>query len=239
MAPVAPSSFLTQTNGIMNTNAVVGPNTLLVGISSTGAGSHGWLNGPTVASQVLRFNGTNLVWSKDSVIFPVISTGTADGAANAMLGLTNLGNSATARFVSSTGNAVHAITPTIGTAYAGLFEGNVHVTGDIKKTYRTGSTPQNAVPVAYASVALNGQVRSGSSNMGTVVWNGSDYEVDILGEIYNPISHIVNVTANSTATTPVPVVPLTSLRGNRLIITFYTLAGAKTQTDFHFTVMKP
>jgi hypothetical protein len=239
MAPVSPSSFFTQTDALMNTNAVVGPNTLLVGISSTGAGSQGWLNGPTAASQVLSYNGNNLVWSKDSVLFPVITTGTANGAANAMMGLTNLGDATTARFVSSTGNAVHAITPTIGTAYAGLFEGNVHVTGDIKKTYRAGSAPQNAVPVAYASVALNGQVRSGSANMGTVAWNGNDYEIDILGEVYNPISHIVNVTANTVSTTPVPVVPLTSLRGNRLVITFYTLAGATTQSDFHFTVMKP
>ena len=156
-----------------------------------------------------------------------------------MLGLTNLGNSATARFVSTTGNAVHAITPTIGTAYAGLFEGNVHITGDIKKTYRAGSTPQSAAPVAFASVALNGQVRSGSANMGTVVWNGTDYEIDILGEVYNPIAYIVNVTPNTSTATPIPVVPVTSLRGNRLIVTFFTLAGATTQADFHLKVMKP
>ncbi len=94
---------------------------------------------------------------------------------------------------------------------------------------------RNAGPIAYATVAENGTVYSGTPNV-SVAWNASGaYEVTIANENYNFRSYTTVVTVSGSA----PVVATTNSNSNKLVIFLSDLTGAKVQRSFQFVVYKP
>ena len=93
----------------------------------------------------------------------------------------------------------------------------------------------NAAPIAYATVAENGSVYSGTPNV-SVAWNPSGaYEVTIANEYYNFRSYTTVVTVNGSA----PVIATANSNNNMLVIFLSDLKGAKVQRSFQFVVYKP
>ena len=93
----------------------------------------------------------------------------------------------------------------------------------------------NAAPIAYATVADDGTVYSGTPNV-SVAWNAlGAYEVTIAGENYNFRSYTTVVTVNGSA----PVIATTNSSSSKLMIFLSDLAGAKVQRSFQFVVYKP
>jgi hypothetical protein len=97
------------------------------------------------------------------------------------------------------------------------------------------SADRNAGPIAYATVAENGTVYSGTPNV-SVAWNAAGaYEVTIANENYNFRSYTTVVTVNGSA----PVIATTNSNSNLLVIFLTDLKGAKVQRSFQFLVYKP
>ena len=93
----------------------------------------------------------------------------------------------------------------------------------------------NAVPIAYATVAENGAVYSGTPNV-SVAWNYlGAYEVTIENENYNFRSYTTVVTVSGSA----PVIATTNSNDNKLVIFLSDLTGAKVRRCFQFVVYKP
>ena len=94
---------------------------------------------------------------------------------------------------------------------------------------------RNAGPIAYATVAENGTVYSGTPNV-SVAWNAlGAYEVTIANEYYNFRSYSTVVTVSGSE----PVIATTNSNGNKLVIFLSDLKGAKVQRCFQFVVYKP
>ncbi len=94
---------------------------------------------------------------------------------------------------------------------------------------------RNAGPIAYATVAENGTLYSGTPNV-SVVWNPSGaYEVTIANENYNFRSYTTVVTVNGAS----PVIATTNSNSTKLVIFLSDLSGAKVQRAFQFVVYKP
>jgi len=90
-------------------------------------------------------------------------------------------------------------------------------------------------PVAFATVAEDGTVYSGTPNV-SVAWNAlGAYEVTIANENYNFRSYTTVVTVSGSA----PVIATTNSSGNKLVIFLSDLQGAKVQRCFQFVVYKP
>ena len=97
------------------------------------------------------------------------------------------------------------------------------------------ASDRNAGPIAYATVAENGTVYSGTPNV-SVSWNPSGaYEVTIANENYNFRSYTTVVTVNGSA----PVIATTNSSNNMLVIFLSDMTGAKVQRSFQFVVYKP
>jgi hypothetical protein len=94
---------------------------------------------------------------------------------------------------------------------------------------------RNAGPIAYATVAENGTVYSGTPNV-SVAWNAlGAYEVTIANEYYNFRSYSTVVTVSGSE----PVIATTNSNSNKLVIFLSDLKGAKVQRCFQFVVYKP
>jgi hypothetical protein len=92
-----------------------------------------------------------------------------------------------------------------------------------------------AGPIAYATVADDGTVYSGTPNV-SVAWNANGvYEVTIANENYNYHSYSTVVTVNG----PAPVIATANSNNNKLVIFLSDLKGAKVQRSFQFVVYKP
>jgi len=94
---------------------------------------------------------------------------------------------------------------------------------------------RNAGPIAYATVADDGTIYSGTPNV-SVAWNAlGAYEVTIADENYNFHSYSTVVTVNGSA----PVIATVNSNNNKLVIFLSDLKGAKVQRSFQFVVYKP
>jgi hypothetical protein len=92
-----------------------------------------------------------------------------------------------------------------------------------------------AGPIAYATVAENGKVYSGTPNV-SVSWHELGvYEVTIEGENYNFRSYSTVVTANGAA----PIIATANSNNGKLVIFLTDMKGAKVQRSFQFVVYKP
>ena len=93
----------------------------------------------------------------------------------------------------------------------------------------------NAGPIAYATVAEDGTVYSGTPNV-SVAWNTFGvYEVTIANENYDFRSYSAVVTVSGSA----PVIATTNSKNNKLVIFLTDMKGAKVQRCFQFVVYKP
>lgn len=127
------------------------------------------------------------------------------------------------------------------TTYAGLFEGNLAVSGgDIMRVYQSGTTSseKRAMPIAYGSVGMNGASTAGTQNY-ACFWdvNTRQYFITIHQEAYSSNGY---VTVANAVNTMEPIIINTSQVGaDMLAIACYNLQGQKIQSPFHFMVYKP
>ncbi len=119
--------------------------------------------------------------------------------------------------------------------YAGYFEGNVKVEGEIKKTV-SGGTMERATPIAYAFIGSDGLKDSGTPNVSST-WNAGSqyYEITISGESYFYNTYVTTITlGGSTAG-----VARTSSVSGKLLVYIYNLSGTLMQSNFQFVTYKP
>ena len=119
--------------------------------------------------------------------------------------------------------------------YAGYFEGNVKVEGEIKKTV-SGGTMERATPIAYAFIDSSGTKASGTPNVSST-WNAGSqyYEITISGESYFYNTYVTAITiGGSTAG-----VARTSSVSGKLLVYIYNLSGTLMQSSFQFVTYKP
>jgi len=94
---------------------------------------------------------------------------------------------------------------------------------------------RNPGPIAYATVAEDGTIYSGTPNV-SVAWNAfGAYEVTIANENYDFRSYSAVVTVSGSA----PVIATTNSKNNKLVIFLTDMKGAKVQRSFQFVVYKP
>jgi hypothetical protein len=93
---------------------------------------------------------------------------------------------------------------------------------------------RNSGPIAYATVAENGEVYSGTPNV-SVSWSPlGAYEVTIANENYNFRSYTTVVTVNGAS----PVIATTNSNSGMLVIFLSDLKGTKIQRSFQFVVYR-
>lgn len=116
---------------------------------------------------------------------------------------------------------------------AGYFEGDVHVTGQIK-TSVSGGIIERATPIAYAYINSDGTVSTGTPNV-SCTWNAasSRYEITIDGESYYYNNYVTVVTLQSLG------VAKTGSIGGMLAVNIYNLSGTPMQSGFQFVTYKP
>jgi len=127
-----------------------------------------------------------------------------------------------------------------GSGPAGLFEGDVHVSGDITKAY-TSTTSSAAVPIAYGYVEYDGDLSTGTPNV-SVSWNStlSQYEISITGERYVIGNYITVVTPSPVSEfKTVPCFPRVGSSNLKLTVQLFDLDGDKVRSDFQFVTYKP
>jgi hypothetical protein len=117
------------------------------------------------------------------------------------------------------------------TGNAGVFVGDVQVSGKISKTY--GSTPSQAIPIAFGYVDASGALISGTSNVTTSLV-GTTYRIAIAGEAYFFANYAPSVTPVDS-----PRIASTGSVSNQLTVSFVDLAGAPATSRFYFVVYKP
>ena len=144
--------------------------------------------------------------------------------------------------ISDSGIAIKGIAATSngGNPYAGYFQGKLHVTGDITKTYNPASPTgeRRAMPIAYGSINAVGLILSGTPNF-TARWDAAEqqYVLTINNEIYVPTTYVTTVAPNGVN---YPVIPVTgNVPNDALGIRMFNLAGQSIQCNFHFVVYKP
>ncbi len=119
--------------------------------------------------------------------------------------------------------------------YAGLFTGDVRITGDVTQQYAFGSYDL-ATPIAYGYISGSGAVASGTPNF-SCTWNaGSDrYEIEIDNESYffNDYVTVVTVNANN-------VQARVSSSGGRMLVYLERISDqSRTTGNFQFVTYKP
>ncbi len=116
--------------------------------------------------------------------------------------------------------------------FAGYFEGNVKVDGEIKKTV-SGGTMERATPIAYAFINSDGSVQSGTPNV-SCTWTGTRYEITISGESYFYNTYVTVVTLSGDTG-----VARTDSSGGMLVVNVCNLSGVTMQSRFQFITYKP
>jgi hypothetical protein len=121
---------------------------------------------------------------------------------------------------------------------AGRFEGDVHTTGRITKTYTSGTSSQ-AIPIAYAAVNSGGSVLPNASTPNVTATFDSvnkRYVITIADEAYD-------VNTYATMATPIngsaPRFISTQSSGGKLLVKIFDLTGAAVQNPFTFATFKP
>ncbi len=115
----------------------------------------------------------------------------------------------------------------------------LHVVGNtlIDGTLKTGNHTSSAVPVAYGSIASDGSISSGTSNVLSCVWSGTyeRYEITIDGESYYGPTYPTVVTTTGSS----PAIARTGSVSSKLLVFIYNLSGDQIQTAFSFVIYKP
>ncbi|MEX0782014.1 MAG: hypothetical protein WD557_05140 [Dehalococcoidia bacterium] len=141
---------------------------------------------------------------------------TQSGAGAAIRGTANLGGVG-GNLSGSTGLVV------AGTTFAINATGNVQVDGEITKDFGTNQFA-NAGPIAYATIANDGDVESGTANV-TSAWVEAEdrYEITIAGEDATATGYVVNVT---------PQAKVVALWGAEDDVFFVQLIPSEEDADF-------
>ena len=116
----------------------------------------------------------------------------------------------------------------------------LHVVGTISKAYTTGTSNQ-AVPIAYATIDLNGTVTAGTPNV-SALWDSGNqrYAITIAGETYSTTTHVTTVTPIVTGA-PEALFATTSSGSGQLRIRIMSVSTGTTglQRPFQFITYKP
>jgi hypothetical protein len=112
---------------------------------------------------------------------------------------------------------------------------DVIVTNTVRHAFAAGASPDLIHPIAYGNVSSSGSIQWGTPNLSSV-WNSSAsrYEITIDGESYSFISY-------TTVVTPVGlslITPVTFSSSGKLLVSLFTSAGTRTQSDFGFVVYR-
>lgn len=118
--------------------------------------------------------------------------------------------------------------------YAGNFQGDVLVSGEIWKRYAP-NTRDPAAPLAYAFVMSNGAIMANTPNVANCVWNSTygRYEITIAGESYYYTDYVTVVSPASSL-----IAHVASISGKLLVYTRNS-AGDPVQGSFQFITYKP
>lgn len=119
--------------------------------------------------------------------------------------------------------------------YAGLFTGDVRISGDVTKQYAFGSYDL-AAPIAYGYISSSGTVASGTPNF-SCVWNSSTqvYEIQIDDESYFFNDYVTVVTVNAAN-----VQARVSSSGGRMLVYLERISDqTRTTGNFQFVTYKP
>lgn len=147
-------------------------------------------------------------------------------------------------FYTNTGTSLTEKMRVLGSGYVGIgtpapqakldVNGDIHTTGEFTKEFTTG-TNNHATPIAYAFIAKNGAVASGTPNVSST-WDALQkyYKITISGENYSYSSYVTVVTPCGG-----PYVASTSSGNGKLIVSIYDLTGSKVQGYFQFVTYKP
>ena len=129
---------------------------------------------------------------------PAVDAYTTGTGQAGWFGVNNASNSGPALegTTNGTGSALKATNT--GTGRAGEFNGNVHITGTLTKTY--GTSTFNISPVAFGIIDENGVIKKGSPNVVSCVYDTTDreFEVAFSGLTYNASDFITSVTCIGT-----------------------------------------
>ncbi|PCI09658.1 hypothetical protein COB72_05865 [bacterium] len=124
--------------------------------------------------------------------------------------------------------------------YAGDFSGDVlartdlRVQGEPTRDYAFNS-PSPIGPLAYGSVALAGNLNSGTANI-SVSWDagGSQYIVSVMGESMNFSTHIVSITVVDTAE---PRVATFTASGGNLLVKIWDINSGNIAVQDNFSIV--
>ena len=119
--------------------------------------------------------------------------------------------------------------------YAGLFTGDVRISGDVTQQYAFGSYDL-ATPIAYGYISSAGAVSSGTPNF-SCIWNASTqvYEIEIDDESYFFNDYVTVVTVNGSN-----VQARVSSAGGRMLVYLERISDqTRTTGNFQFVTFKP
>jgi hypothetical protein len=177
---------------------------------------------------------------------PLYSRSTAAGGTG-LWGESNNGTGVLGFSTSGPGISGHSVSGTgvhgsSNSGYAGNFDGDVQVLGELTREYSPGTT-NRAGPIAYAYVYASGTAVSGTPNL-TSTYNSeaSRYEITIADEFYINYNYVAVVTPAYSVTPSgagSPIIPRTYSGGAKLVVYLYNLSGALVTSDFQVVVYKP
>jgi hypothetical protein len=118
-------------------------------------------------------------------------------------------------------------------SYAGYFDGSLHVTSKITKSYTTG-TRNNAIPIAYGFINANGVPTNGTHNF-SMYYDSLNHRYELV--VSSPLSYYTMVV------TPVSDTPrVASVYGSdmpsRIYVYIWTLGGSTVPCQFNFILYK-
>ena len=117
--------------------------------------------------------------------------------------------------------------------YAGLFGGDIHVSGEATKNY--SSSPSPMAPVAYGFINSSGSVGSATANL-SAVWNSSlsQYEVTIAGESIAFSTHTSIVTVVDSSE---PHVATTNVSGGKILVKIWDINSGNIAVADNFQIV--
>ncbi len=120
-----------------------------------------------------------------------------------------------------------------GGGYAGYFEGNVKVEGDLSPMEHNSPS----LPIAFGTIDEDGDLLSGTDNISSTSRTALYYIVDLSGTTLNSTDYVFVISPTGDGVTPI-VTAHSVISGNLYIRTF-DLAGDDIDTDLSFVIYKP
>jgi hypothetical protein len=158
--------------------------------------------------------------------------------ASSASGFAVYGYSATGRGVVGASVSGPGVYGQSSTGYAGEFNGDVQVNGELTREYAPG-TSNNVGPIAYAFIEGDegsAVVRSGTPNL-SAIYNATYewYEITIADEHYFFADYVTIVTPSTSD----PVFATTGSLADKLIVYCHDLEGSQIPCNFQVVVYKP